>query len=98
MQRSGRVERTLGLQDVGEATHPSQQLPVGHRQLIAGLVAFPGTATTSTQLQRQSFLPHPVLFNAAAHKLTAFKHSGQRLENSGLLLWLFLSAKMTPIH
>lgn len=58
LQKSGRVERTLGLQDVGEATHPPQQLPVGHRQLVAGLVAFPGTATTSTQRQRQSFLPH----------------------------------------
>ena len=39
----GEFERTLRLEHVGELTDLLQQLPVGHRQLVAGLVAFPET-------------------------------------------------------
>lgn len=42
-------ERTLRLEDIGEAANPLQQLPVGHRQLVAGLVALPENTSCRTK-------------------------------------------------
>ena len=65
---------TPRLEDVGELTDPLQQLPVGDRQLVSRLVAFPGReeelSNTHTHSCRHSHLHSHTSSNTHKHRFT----------------------------